>query len=265
VRKRLLTLLIFVAPFLAAAQSKLFDEYLVTSDASVAGINSQMQRHISSLEEIKSNNDVAFLHKIFRKTQKNFLKSYSPYESFDKVFTAGKYDCLTATALFSILLEKFHFDFNVIETNYHIFIIAHTTKGDVLLETTDRYHGFVQDKKEIEKRIGSYKQNLIASQNTDVRYYNYSFQLYKNVSPIQLAGLLHFNQAVNAFNAKDWSLCADQLDLSAKKYNSPRVKELAVLLVQSVLQSDTEEKVKQTILQRFKSEWLERQPIVANN
>jgi hypothetical protein len=256
---------VLAAPFLVTGQTNLLEEYLTTSNASVPEANAQLQHHVNSLQGIKSKNDVAFLHKLFRKTQKSFLKSYSPYGSFDKVFTSGKYDCLTATALYSILLEKFHFDFSVIETNYHIFIIAHTSNGDVLLETTDRYNGFVEDKKEIEKRIGSYKQNLIASQNTDVRYYNYSFQLYKKVSPVQLAGLLHFNQAVNAFNNKNWALCSDQLDRSAKKYDSPRVKELAVLLVQSVMESESNEEVKQSILQRFKSIWLERQPIVANN
>jgi hypothetical protein len=265
-KKNLFALLfIITTPFLVLGQSSLLDELLAVSSVSAGQFQSKLNRHITSLQDKKSENDVAFLHKIFQKTQHRFLKSYTPYESFDKLFISGKYDCLTATALYSILLEQFHFDFRVIETNYHIFIIARTSGGDVLLETTDRYHGFVKDRKEIEKRIGTYKQNLIASKNPDVRYYDYSFQLYKEVNPIQLAGLLHFNQAVNAFNSKQWKLCADQLELSAKKYNSPRVKELAVLLVETVLQSSTDEELKQSVLQRFKSAWLESQPMVARN
>jgi hypothetical protein len=265
-KKKLFALLfIITTPFLVLGQSSLLNELLATSSLPKSEFQAKLNRHITSLQGKKTKNDVAFLHKIFQKTQHRFLKSYTPYESFDRLFTTGKYDCLTATALYSILLQEFHFEFSVIETNYHIFIIAHTGSGDVLLETTDRYHGFVKDKKEIEQRVGTYKQNLIASKNPDVRYYDYSFQLYKVVNPIQLAGLLHFNQAVNAFNAKQWEVCADQLELSEKKYNSPRVKELAVLLVQTVLQSSTDEELKQSVLQRFKAAWLESQLMVANN
>jgi len=158
------------------------------------------------------------------------------------------------------VLSEFNFDYTIIETNYHIFIIVHSSSGDVLLETTDRFNGFVQDKNEIEKRIGSYKKNLIASSGNGKSYFRYSFDLYKKVNPSQLPGLLHFNQAVNAFNKHDWLACADELVLSESKYYSPRVSELALLLVQAVLDSDASEEIQELITQRFKPYWLEKQP-----
>jgi hypothetical protein len=263
-KKILAALLFMTASLLVAAQDNLLNEFLTASGSANTDV-SKFVNHTRVLAEKRSTNDVAFLQKIFRKTQKTFLKSYSPYISFDQTFKTGKYDCLTATALYSILLQEFHFDFSVVETNYHIFIVVHTNSGDVLLETTDRYQGFVQDKKEIEKRIGAYKQNLITSNNSNAHYYDFSFRLYKKISPAQLTGLLYFNQAVNAFNSKQWKLCSEQLGLSASKYNSPRIKELAALLVQSVMQSNANEEVKQAILQKFKSVWLEGQPIASNN
>jgi len=263
VRKGLVAIAFWIIPLLGFCQQNYFAN-LITNSSSVADkAEQQFLKHIDRLKSKQSSKDLVFLRKIFWSTQQEFLKTYSPYGRFDEIFVSGKYDCLTATSLYSLLLEEFHFNYSIIETNYHIFIVVRTSAGDVLLETTDRYHGFVADKNEIQKRIGSYKQNLIASTNSNL--YHYSFDLYKEVTLSQLNGLLHFNQAVNAFNKHEWLTCADELEQSEKIYQSPRVKELAVLLVQSVLAAEVKDEIKEQILLRFKNHWIERQPTVAIN
>jgi hypothetical protein len=265
VRTGFVAVILWVLPLLGFSQMKILDELLATSSGGHVQALQVFQKHVKDLSSKQSKKEIVFLHKIFWSTQRRFLKTYSPYISFDELFSSGKYDCLTATSLYALILDSFHFDFDIIETNYHIFIIVHHPNGDVLFETTDRYNGFVQEKKEIDKRIGSYKQNLIATTRTNLSYYQYSFDLYKEIDMKQLPGLLHFNQAVNAFNKQQWSICAEQLILSEAKYNSPRIKELGALLIQSVLQSQEKEEVKEFILHRFKSYWLEKQPTVAIN
>jgi len=256
----------WIMPLTGFCQDELLNDLLSASSTGVHEGPQKIREHINNLRSKRSKKEVTFLHKIFWSTQKRFLKTYSPYETFGELFVSGKYDCLTATSLYSLLLTEFNFDFNIIETNYHIFIVVRTSSGEVLLETTDRYNGFVQDKKEIESRIGTYKENFIATTKPNSTYYTYSFDLYKKISPFQLTGLLHFNQAVNAFNKHEWLACADELALSERKYASPRVKELASLLVQSVILSDNAgEEVKETVLRRFRSHWLEKQPTVSKN
>jgi hypothetical protein len=254
------------APLIGFCQNELLNDLLSSSSTGAIEGRQKITEHINNLRSRETKKEIALLHKIFWSTQKRFLKTYSPYETFGELFVSGKYDCLTATSLYSLLLSEFNFDFNIIETNYHIFIVVHTSSGEVLIETTDRYNGFVQDKKEIQSRIGTYKENLIAATDPNSTYYTYSFDLYKKISPFQLTGLLHFNRAVNAFNQHEWLACANELALSESKYESPRVKELAALLVQSVITSDdANEEVKGAVLKRFKSYWLEKQPTVANN
>jgi len=266
VRRGFVAIVLWIAPFIGFCQNDLLSDFLSVSPAGVQEGPQKIRDHVNYLRSKDFKNEIAFLHKIFWSTQKKFLKTYSPYETFGELFTSGKYDCLTATSLYSLILTEFDFDFSVIETNYHIFIVVHTSSGNVLLETTDRYNGFVQDKKEIESRIGAYKENLIATANPNATYYAYSFDLYKKINPLQLTGLLHFNQAVNAFNKHEWLTCANELSLSEKKYESPRVKELAVLLVQSVLASgDVKDEIKDFILKQFKPYWLDKQPTVAIN
>ena len=265
-RRRFVAIVFWIAPLIGFCQNELLNDLLSTSSTGTHEGPQKIREHVNYLRSKESKKEITFLHRIFWSTQKRFLKTYSPYEAFGELFTSGKYDCLTATSLYSLLLTEFNFDFKIIETNYHIFIVVHTSSGDVLLETTDRYNGFVEDKKQIESRIGVYKENLIASANSNSTYYAYSFDLYKKVSPFQLTGLLHFNQAVNAFNKREWLACANELALSESKYESPRVKELATLLVQSVIMSnDTKDEVKDSILKRFKPYWLEKQPTVAIN
>lgn len=262
-RKGFVAALFWMAPLIGFCQGDLLSDLLAVGPIETAEGPTKIKNHIDYLRTKQSKKELAFLHKIFWSTQQTFFKTYSPYVTFNDLFIAGKYDCLTATSLYSLVLTELNLDYSIIETNYHIFIIVHASSGDVLFETTDRYHGFVPDKKEIEKRIGTYKENLIASSNPSS--YLYSFELYKKISPTQLAGLLHFNQAVNAFNKHDWIMCADELVLSGSKYDSPRVKELATLLVQSVLCSNAKDEVRDSILQRFKPYWLEKQLTVAKN
>lgn len=266
-RRRFVAIVFWIAPLIGFCQGELLYDLLSSSSSTAVQQGpQQIQEHIGYLRSRKSKQEINFLHKIFWSTQKRFLKTYSPYESFGELFASGKYDCLTATSLYSLLLTEFHFDFSIVETNYHIFIIVHTTSGNVLFETTDRYNGFVQDKKEIESRIGAYKANLIAAADRNTTYYTYSFDLYKKINPDQLAGLLHFNQAVVAFNKHEWQTCANELSMAEKRYASPRINELAALLVQSVLISpDAKDETKDFILKQFKSHWVEKQPTVAIN
>jgi hypothetical protein len=256
VRKGVVVVVIWILPLLVWGQNELLNDFLVSSPVTADNVSSRFDRHVSHLKSKQNKKELALLHKIFRSTQQRFLKTYKPYEPFSELFVSGKYDCLTATSLYTLLLREFHFDYSIIETNYHIFLLVHTSQGDVLLETTDRFNGFVRDKDEIEKRIGSYKQNVIASTDSKLSYYHYSFDLYQKINTTQLTGLLHFNQAVSAFNNRQWKACADQLDEARKRYDSKRVKELAFLLIQSVMTNDVEEPTKQQIIQRFKKYWL---------
>lgn len=92
---------------------------------------------ISSIKRDQGN-DQRTLQRLFHKVHSSMLKRYQAYADFRTLFTEGTYDCLTATTLFSHLLTNLKYDFKVIETNYHIFILVETSRGQVMLETTDR-------------------------------------------------------------------------------------------------------------------------------
>ena len=181
------------------------------------------------------------------------FKSYQSYSQFTDIFESGSYDCLSATSFLSVLLEEFDFEYKIIETNYHIFLLVETMEGPVLLESTDKFNGIVTDKQQMEERISKYQANelAISPSESDRNYYQFNLKLYQQVLPNQLPGLLYFNQAVVAYNHKNLIECADKLDKASKIYESPRTAEFAVILVRSVAASELDEELKMELIRPF--------------
>lgn len=217
-------------------------------------ISNQMAGFVSDLQKKKSRyTEKNFLKVVFRESHHKYFKSYQLYSQFADIFEKGYYDCLSATSFLSVLLEEFDFDYKIIETNYHIFLYVETKDGPVLLESTDKFNGIVTDAKQIDERISKYKTNelVINPSETDKNYYDFSFNLYQQVLPYQLPGLLYFNQAVVAYNHKNLVECADKLIKASRIYESPRTAEFAVILVKSVVASDLDEQMKKELIRPF--------------
>lgn len=213
-----------------------------------------MAEFVSGLQKkSKRYSEKNFLKIMFRESHHRYFKSYQLYAQFADIFEKGNYDCLSATSFLSVLLDEFDFDYKIIETNYHIFLYVETNDGPVLLESTDKFNGIVTDAQQIDERISTYKTNelVINPSETDKNYYDFSFNLYQQVLPYQLPGLLYFNQAVVAYNHKNLIECADKLIKASKIYESPRTAEFAVILVKSVVASDLDEQMKKELIRPF--------------
>jgi hypothetical protein len=182
----------------------------------------------NSIVAKRKKNELKFLKEVFYQTHRTFLKKYEAYSSLDQLIEVGKYDCLTATILYSAILEKLGFDFRIIETNYHIFIIANLDNKEILLETTDGTKGFVTNPAEVERLITLYKYNR-PTNNKSAKSLEFNFTLFRQVKAKEIVGLIYFNQAVKAFNNHNWKSCLTLLTKSKKKYNSARVKEITEL------------------------------------
>ena len=204
------------------------------------------------------------LKKIFRGLHTEFLKSYSAHSDFDEIFTTGHYDCLTATALFCTVLDHFQYSYEIIETNYHIFLMVKTSDGDVMIESTDAIGGLISQKRTIKERIKEYQKNIpLASTSGNV--FQYPFSIFQNISKNNLSGLLYFNQAVKAYNRQDWEACSILLEKANTYYTSPRCHALGSLLIQTISQSALDEKTKADFMVRLKVFWLNKSKIVAAN
>ncbi len=204
--------------------------------------------HKLSKKHSFAKSEQSFVRHIFAKAHQRYLKNYTAYASLEETFDNGSYNCLTGTILLSLILHHYDIDHQVIETNYHIFILAETTEGQVLLEATDPLNGFVNSRTDVEARIARYKQNQIQPEQRDKSYYKFNFELYNTVSIDELRGLTYYNKAVNFFNQKNLNAAVQNLVKANELYSSYRIEEFSQILLLSLQQSDLDLKTKENCM-----------------
>jgi hypothetical protein len=255
----LATLLLFALLATASAKSLSDPEVL---DMYVAALSSVDGRPLDSDElsplieklrekQVRLGNKTAFIDYLFDKTRQRFLRNYTEYATFSETLTSGTYNCLTGTALYALLLDHFGIPYQVIETNYHIFLIAESDNGRILLEATDAQNGFVTGEASIESRIKEYQENLPLKNDRKKQYYQYETNLYKQVTLHELEGLLYFNRAIVAYNQHDLPAAIEKLAKSIELYKSPRTAEFAAILQLTVSESTLDGGLKAECLRKI--------------
>ena len=264
--KTLSILLLMLVSLAVHSQGEL--DALLATTADGASRKAQAKEQLKKFVEPLTTSGLSeqkLLRKTFRRLHSTLLKKYEAYSDFDEVFSSGRYDCLTATALFSQVLSQLNFSYKIIETNYHIFLLVQTANGEVLLETTDRFGGFVTDKETIAQRTSDYCKNALTVDNSRRFFYRYSFNLYQKLSPEKLTGLLYFNQAVKAYNRHEWLSSAILLQKANALYASPRCEALGSILIKTALESSLDQKAKSDCLVYLKNFWIKKSEPLASN
>lgn len=200
-----------------------------TDESGFKAFDLAVRRHIGELQSLNPATEVKHLFRVYRKTSKKFLNRYRPMANFNEL-RHGDYDCLTAAALFSVILKELQVAHTIMETNYHIFLLVHLPSGDVLIETTDRLTGFVTNANEIE-RIKTRYVNQSPGAASRQRAYEYPFHLNQPVSDVQLNGLLLYNQAVKAYNERSLKASDYKLREAEQFYRSERTRALQQLIL----------------------------------
>lgn len=180
----------------------------------------------------KKRHEKAFLDKFFYAVQRNFLKKYAPFQDFSALMQNGTYNCLSATALYALLLDELKISYQIYETDYHIFLMVETTEGEqVFFETTDPLDGFVDKQAEIDRMIAQIrKDELVGNPAPTMAHVDFDLQVFRPVSLQQLAGLQYYNQAAYLYNTQR----IEQANLALSKgrllYQAERFDKLAGLL-----------------------------------
>lgn len=269
-------LILLLMPFLVAGQStrsitaseKGIYQY-ISEFNEVDGLGHEtpdVSDFITKLEQNESQkNSLKFCRTLFNKTRREFFRQYEQYASFRDTLIKGKYNCLTGTVLYALLLDHFDIDYSIVETNYHIFLRVSTDEGNILFEATDPLNGFVTDAQEIENRIQRFKQNvLLPIEGDNKKYYEYEVSLYKQVDLRQMTGLLHYNLSIKAYNQQNFQTSIQHLDKALDFYNSPRIAEFSSILLLSVSESKLDKSVKEDFLTRIQTVLKKQGPVMAS-
>jgi hypothetical protein len=230
--------------------------------ASTTGFMTFVERLETKRASLSDNHE--FVRYLFYKTHQKVLRHYRAQTTFDRSLSRGEYNCLTGTAVYGMLLSHFGIPYKIVETNYHIFILAETNKGQVLLEATDPMNGFADQPAAIEKRIATYRQNDMSQAAMGKKGYVFSFDLYNEVTLDQLLGLLHYNLAVDDYNRGEIQQALTHLDKALDLYSSPRIEEFTRVMQYTVVCSTMEAPAKTFYVKKIQSLRKKRMLVMAS-
>lgn len=178
----------------------------------------------------RSANEQYFVKHMFYSVHRKALKRYDQYVSFANTASTGKYDCLTASTLYAMYLSELQFDFDVVETEYHIYLKVYTAGGVVLLETTDPLEGYIVAEEEIKRAESNYATaaagNFMGVANNQAER---GEVINTGVTFTELIGLHYYNQAIAAWNNNNTSTARALIGKAYRLYPSKRVASLKKL------------------------------------
>ena len=180
-------------------------------------------------KKLKYKNDEKFINYLFYKVHRKYLKQYENYVSFGQLFEEGKYDCVTGSGFYALILDKLKMDYNIHETKYHVYITINASGKQFFLESTDPVNGVISDKAKIEDRIKE-----IHDKEKEENLFGKNFYIFnENINLHQLIGLQYFNQATSAYNNFNLTKAFHTLQKGLIFYQSDRLKEFMKLIISS--------------------------------
>ncbi len=165
-----------------------------------------------------------FVAYVFYTTHRKLLKTYDEYPSLQETLTEGRYDCLTAVAVYALLFDELNIDYTLVETNYHTFILVNPgSEREILLETTDAHGGFVVGREAIAERIDQYRtdNNKLLPNQVD-----WQMSIFKELSLSELIGLLYYNQSIRHLNKGNYTEAAMLAGQATRYYRGERLNKL---------------------------------------
>lgn len=182
--------------------------------------------------DLKASNkksDIKFVRQIFEKTHQKLLKRYVQNSTFNSMLKDGKFDCVSGSAALSLLLDHYEYTFDIIETDFHVFIIVHLGGQKLILESTAPIGGMMTLPSDIKNYLATFgpkNNSLKGTLNQDSTGFETDFSntsTFRKVNLKQLAGLQYYNDALVHFNSQGFSEAIDQLSKAYSLYPSDRI------------------------------------------
>lgn len=145
---------------------------------------------------------------IFKEVHAWFFRQYEENVLLNSIFRDGIYNCLTASMLYALVLERYEIPYAIKEKPTHIYLVAFPGAENILFETTNPRGLYIPD----DRTKRDYVSGLVAMKLTTQDYvnsigvsqaFNEFYYNNQNITLQQLAGLQYFNQAVAAQQNKD--------------------------------------------------------------
>lgn len=185
----------------------------------------------------KNRDSLALLRVIFQKTHQRILKNYQQHSTFGAMLDKGLYDCVSGSAALGLLLDRYGYAFDVVETDYHVFIQVYLDGKTLILESTLPVGGMITSATAVSKYLSNYlDQGIPTPRNVNEGLAGAKIDAFENstfrkVTLTELAGLQHYNEAIVQFNKQEYKSAIDLLSKALTLYPSERIEGLKDLSI----------------------------------
>lgn len=185
----------------------------------------------------KKMDSLALLRVIFQKTHQRLLKNYRQHSTFSNLLDQGSYDCVSGSAALGLLLERYGYSFDVIETDYHVFIQVYLAGKTLILESTVPVGGMITSTSAVRNYLAAYlNEGVSAARDISEGLAGAKVDftdntIFRKVSLHELAGLQHYNEAIVHFNTQNYKQAIDLLSKAYTYYPSERIEGLKELSI----------------------------------
>lgn len=163
----------------------------------------------------------AFAKLLFKEVHNYFFRQYQESALFSQIFINGKYNCVSASALYAIILDHYSVSYAIKELPTHIYLVAFPGTFNIQFEATNPKGLFIPDPRAQE----DYVNRLIKAKYTTQEYvsrlgYPKAFQEFyyakDNINIINLAGIQYSNETIHLVNNKKTE---EAMHMAMKAYN----------------------------------------------
>lgn len=201
------------------------------SEARTAAVKQELDAFIYEIKSSKlmHASEVKLMKELHKKVHERFLTQYKTVSPFPDIFVNGQYNCVSATALFTLVLEGLDIPYAIQEIPTHVYVVAYPDTKAISVEMTalnDAY--YMPARKDISRAVGilvelelTTKEEILRDGPTTIysRFYNTN----KVISLKQLAGLQYYNNAIVAADAELYEKAYNEISKADKLYGEKKV------------------------------------------
>lgn len=186
----------YLALFLATSPSVNADQYNKYKniyDSHIRDINTEKLGKKKAQKKIKS---------VYEEVHAKFLKKYEAQNSMNAIFLNGSYNCVSASALYSLVFNELEIPYSIKEKPTHVYVVAYPESERILVESTDPSGGFIAfgDKYKQAYIEQMAKAKIISVSETNTKSTNELFDEYffsdNDIDLRQLIGIQYINEAL---------------------------------------------------------------------
>jgi hypothetical protein len=149
----------------------------------------------------------------------------------------GSYDCVSGSAALGLLLERYGYSFDVVETDYHVFIQVYLEGKTLILESTLPVGGMITAPSAVTNYLAAYlSEGAPVARNISeglagTKINSFDNTIFRKVNLSELVGLQHYNEAIVHFNKQNYKQAIDLLSKAYTRYPSERIEGLKALSI----------------------------------